>query len=120
MDKNETPAGVGSNDLLGRLLPCPLCGADKGYTLGEGSTYRWWSVQCGACGQEVAEARATYPAETTPRTARADAAWNESGSHANGLRAKVAELEAAEKECMRLQGLLAAAYADILRAAQKA
>lgn len=54
------------------------------------------------------------------------------------LRARIAELEAseegakvafghvvekkqaAEKECMRLQGLLAAAYADIRRAAQRA
>ena len=86
MDKNETPAGVGSNDQLGRLLPCPLCGEDKGYNLCEGSTHRWWSVQCGACGQEVTEARATYPAETAPRTAMADVEWNRAGAHANGLR----------------------------------
>ena len=87
MDKIDTPAGVGSNDQLGRLLPCPLCGDDKGYNLCEGSTFRWWSVQCGACGQEVTEARATYPAETTPRTARADAAWNDAGAYASRLRA---------------------------------
>lgn len=74
------------------LVPCPLCGVDSGYLLDEGSTYRYWSVQCANCRQEVAEARATHPAETTPRTASADAAWQEAGAHAAGLRAEIERL----------------------------
>ena len=77
------------------LVACALCGEDNGYTLDEGSTWRWWSVKCAACGQEVAEARATYPAETDPRTDRADAAWQEAGAHAAGLRAEIVQLRAA-------------------------
>ena len=72
-----------------KLVLCPLCGENKGYTLAEGSTYRWWSVQCAGCGQEVTEARADYPAETTPRTTRADDGWNEAGAYAQGLRIEI-------------------------------
>jgi len=93
---HETPPpfGLASTDGLG-LVPCALCGEDKGYTLDEGSTYRWWSVKCAACGQEVAEARSNYPAETTPRTTRADDAWNDAGAHAAGLRDEIAHMRAA-------------------------
>ena len=86
MPQNDQPLPVLSSDELGPLVPCPLCGADKGYNLDEGSTYRWWSVCCAECGQEVSEARAKYPAETTPRVGTADHAWNEAGRHANQLR----------------------------------
>ena len=27
------------------LLPCPMCGSDKGYTLGTGPTHRWWNAE---------------------------------------------------------------------------
>ena len=70
---------------VAELVACPLCGALDGYALGKGSTYRWWAVCCTGCGQEVSEARANYPAEKTPRTARADAAWNEAGQRSHDL-----------------------------------
>ena len=84
--KPAPPLGLGSSEGLGPLVPCPLCGANKGYSLAEGSTYRWWSLLCADCGQETAEARANYPAETTLRTLRADAEWNAAGKHAQELR----------------------------------
>lgn len=37
-EKNNT-------DIVERLPPCPLCGGEKGYSLHEGATYRWWDVQ---------------------------------------------------------------------------
>jgi hypothetical protein len=76
------------------LVPCPLCGEDKGYKLHEGCTYKWISVQCGACGQEVAESRATYPINTGTDMVNAHIAWNAAGAHAAGLRVKIAALEA--------------------------
>jgi hypothetical protein len=75
------------------LVPCPLCGAESGYVLSDGNPC-WWSVQCAACGQETCEARATYPAETTPPTAAADLAWNAAGQHTNRLRMGIHHLEA--------------------------
>ena len=88
MNTTETgqPLAVLSSEGLGSLVPCPLCGADKGYKLCAGSTYRWWAVCCAECGQEVSEARAKYPAATKPRVETADRAWNEAGRHANQLR----------------------------------
>ena len=65
------------------LVACPLCGADKGYQLCEGSTSRWYSICCVACGQEVVECRiAADPA----------AAWNKAGAYADGLRAEIERL----------------------------
>lgn len=93
------------------LVPCPLCGGDKGYKLDEGSTHRWWSVKCADCGQEVAEARAEYPAETTPRTKRADEMWNEAGKHAQGLRDQIAR-QASELADLRMK--LDTAYAVVI------
>lgn len=71
---------------MSELLPCPLCGDSKGYTLRERSTHRWWVVECAACGRPVDEARAMYPRETTPRTDAADIVWNEAAKHADALR----------------------------------
>lgn len=81
-----------------KLVACPLCGADEGYRLDEGSTYRWWSVHCAGCGQEVSEARATYPAETASRTSAADEAWNAAGAYAQSLRDRIAALEAQQAQ----------------------
>jgi hypothetical protein len=76
------------------LVPCPLCGENKGYKLHEGCTYKWVSVQCGACGQEVAESRASYPINIGIDMVNAHIAWNAAGAHANGLRVKIAALKA--------------------------
>jgi hypothetical protein len=98
MNKPASPANVASNEGLGvavHLVRCPLCGANDGYTLDEGSTFRWWSVCCTDCGQEVSEARASLvPTPLTPpaRTALADAAWNAAGAYAERLRAALTEL----------------------------
>ena len=39
------------------LLPCPMCGSDKGYNLDLGSTYRWWNVECNGCGRVLDQCR---------------------------------------------------------------
>lgn len=79
------------------LVPCPLCGADKGYTLSGGSTYRWWRVTCADCGREVDECRSddrTRLGEILPdRCESADEVWNEAGAYADRLRADVAKLQ---------------------------
>lgn len=67
------------------LLPCPMCGKSEGYTLRDGSTHRWWMVECAACGRPVDEARAMYPREMTPRTDAADIVWNEAARYAERL-----------------------------------
>ena len=56
MTTEATPREVGCNEGLGPLVPCPLCGADKGYTLTDGSTYRWWVVSCAGCGHDLGAA----------------------------------------------------------------
>ena len=85
------------------LVRCPLCGANGGYTLEEGSTFRWWSVRCAGCGQEVSEARAALePTPLTPpeRTAPADAAWNAAGAYANEMRQEIRYLrQYGNKDC---------------------
>lgn len=71
------------------LVHCPLCGADKGYTLADGSSYRWLSVRCDACGQEVSECPNVGTPWNAPKPARntaADAAWNEAGAYADRMR----------------------------------
>lgn len=81
----------------GLLVPCPLCGEDKGYTLHEGSTYRWWWVRCAACGSDLAECssdRRTVMGQPLPeRWPSADTAWNEQGRHAHQLRAALDEAD---------------------------
>ena len=72
------------------LVPCPLCGGASGYTLKNGSTYRWHYAYCASCGEVVAECCAgelRFEEEPpTTRTAEADTAWNEAGAYAEGLR----------------------------------
>ena len=76
------------------LVRCPLCGADKGYTIGTGDTYRWWTVCCGACGRQVDECRSdgntSLDAAKPLRWPAADDVWNEAGSHCHAIR-KLAE-----------------------------
>lgn len=72
------------------LVRCPLCGADQGYHLADGETYRWWRVQCASCGGEVSECRSNretrLDAAKPERWAPADEAWNDAGAHAQKLR----------------------------------
>ena len=88
-----------STDTLPPLVPCPLCGESNGYTLRDGSDYRWWHVSCLHCGTDVGECRSDR--STTmglPKPARwpaADHAWNEVGRYANDLRRALIELAAA-------------------------
>ena len=98
-EQNSVAVGLPLELRVGRLVRCPLCGADKGYTLDEGSTFRWWSVCCADCGQEVSEARAALgPTPLTPpaRTAACDAEWNSAGAHAEKLRAAIQRMAACE------------------------
>lgn len=76
------------------LVPCPLCGGEKGYALREGSTYRWWYVSCAACGDELGECHADRTHGDGPLPTRwehADDHWNAIGAHAQSLRAQLAE-----------------------------
>ena len=99
-DEQPTPADEGPVERTVRpLVRCGLCGADKGYTLDEGSTFRWWSVRCADCGQEVSEARAASgPAPLFPptRTTPADEEWNRAGAYADRLRAAIERMAACE------------------------
>jgi hypothetical protein len=90
--KNEPnlPAVAGPLDRQVRPLAlCALCGADKGYTLGVGDTYRWWVVCCGACGRQVDECRSdgnTSLSAAKPLSwPAADEVWNDAGAHAEKL-----------------------------------
>ena len=79
--------------LPANLARCPLCGEDKGYTLGTADTYRWWTVCCGACGRQVDECRSD--GSTSMNAAKplswpaADEVWNAAGALSETLRAKV-------------------------------
>jgi hypothetical protein len=85
-----------------------MCGADKGYTLVEGSTFRWWRVACADCGRDVDECRSdnrTLLGGILPdRCDSADEAWNEAGAYAQKLRDALAPLANAhspiERECL--------------------
>lgn len=70
---------------VAELVACPLCGSLDGYVLYEGSTSIRRQVCCAKCRQEVSEVRADRPDKKTPRTARADVAWNEAGQHSHNL-----------------------------------
>jgi hypothetical protein len=96
-----TPAPVPlarkSNEGLGPLVPCPFCGASKGYTLRDGDTYRWWLVMCAGCGAGVAECRSDSSTKLdAPKPVRwqaADDEWNEAGKHAQQLRTALQEAD---------------------------
>lgn len=103
------PLALRLNDQLGpRLVACPMCGADKGYTLSEGSTFRWWRVTCSDCGRDVDECRSdgrTRLGGILPdRCESADHAWNEAGAYAQKLRDALLPLANAhspvERECL--------------------
>ena len=65
--------------------PCPLCGESKGYDeAGGGSLY------CSACCRRVATNTAVSPRFRADN----DTAWNATAAHAQGLRERIAELEA--------------------------
>lgn len=81
------------------LLPCCKCGKSEGYELSEGSTYRWWAMSCKACGEEFGEVRADRAVnlrnEPIPKHWQyADEEWNDANKHAQGLRDRIAALEA--------------------------
>ena len=99
MDGTGTPEKVSSNAGLGPLVPCPLCGSDKGYTLSEGSTSSWFSVRCRGCGKQVSEAQCmtTWSVHVLGRTPEADDAWNAAGAHAQKLRIGFERYEAARR-----------------------
>ena len=95
------------------LVRCPLCGEDKGYTLGTADTYRWWTVCCGACGRQVDECRSN--SNTSINAAKplswpaADEVWNQAGALAEALRAKV---QAQALQILALTGEVAELAAD--------
>lgn len=88
--------GTNTPALPTELVRCPLCGEDKGYTLGTADTYRWWTVCCGACGRQVDECRSdgnTSMAAAKPLSwPAADEVWNHAGALAETLRVTVAAL----------------------------
>lgn len=97
----------GNPGTLPPLLPCPMCGSDKGYTLGTGPTYRWWNMNCNGCGRIVDECasdrRHHFDSKLPDRWPAADEAWNEAGAYAAA--AVAMEREKWESLC-RAQGFL--------------
>ena len=89
------------------LVPCPLCGAQDGYSLAEGDTYRWWEVWCAVCGNSVAECtsdrKITAGSALPGQWPAADRAWNRAGKYAYTLRIRA---EAAEAELARLNAVI--------------
>lgn len=83
------------------LSPCALCGEENGFSLEEGSTYRWYKLCCASCGQAVDEIIIL---------ADPIAAWNKSGAHAEGLRSEIARLNAMVAEMHDTQSALADTY----------
>jgi hypothetical protein len=79
------------NDIIedAKLLPCPMCGSDKGYSLSEGSTYRWWNVICNGCGRTIDECasdrRMTANTELPKHWEDADETWNDAAEYAHKL-----------------------------------
>lgn len=92
------------------LVPCPLCGGASGYTLKNGSTYRWHYAYCASCGEVVAECCAgelRFEEEPpTTRTAEADTAWNEAGAYAEGLRVELDKLRAGAETFRQFESLV--------------
>lgn len=91
-----------STGALGPLLRCPMCGGSQGYSLSEGSTYRWWDVACMDCGRCIGECssdrRTKLGGELPERWPSADEAWNEAAAYAEGLRAYASAEVARERE----------------------
>lgn len=97
MNDDATPGNVPLSDQLGPLVECPFCGRREGYKLAEGDTYRWWLVQCAACGAGVSEChsdRRTQAGTELPETwMAAHEAWNEAGKYAHELRCALYEVD---------------------------
>jgi hypothetical protein len=94
----SSPPGIVRVDRPVRLVACPLCGGDRGYTLRNGSTYRWWIVSCAACGECVggecaADRRKAYDAPLPERWKYADEHWNDVGAYAERLRAALVRVK---------------------------
>jgi hypothetical protein len=100
---DESVGGPVDRD-VGRLLPCPFCGAEQGYKLRNGSTYRWWIVACASCGDEIGECRSRgnrqAPADID-RDEVADEHWNRLAARADRLRAEVEALRALLNEAAK-------------------
>lgn len=109
-------------ELAKELLPCPICGGEEGYYLSEGSTYRWWVLNCAECGTVIDECasdrRMIMGGELPKRWLDADDAWNANAAHANTLRLevikqseKIAQLELANKT---MRDLIATLYPGLV------
>lgn len=105
-----------SNNGLGLLAPCGMCGGADGYSLREGATYRWWNVQCNHCGRIVDECasdrRTQLGTELPERWPTADEAWNNAGAHAEALRkalrrVKLEAVSLADAQVIALEALKA-------------
>lgn len=84
-----------ANQETAALLPCPMCGSDKGYNLDLGSTYRWWNVECNGCGRVLdqcrSDRRSVFDTKLPKRWPAADKVWNEAAAHAyNAVTASIA------------------------------
>ena len=75
------------------LVPCPLCGAEKGYDLRHQHETGWLSVACAVCRQGITQVSEYIEFST-------DAAWNDAGKYAQGLRDEIAKLRAWLKWCL--------------------
>ena len=79
-----------------KLVPCPLCGADNGYSIDFGADANRRALLCWHCGVEVTQVN-TEATDADTRIA-ADAAWNTSGAHAQGPRDEISVLKRAAQE----------------------
>jgi hypothetical protein len=87
--KKQSLGGSELNGGLEPLVPCPMCGGKAGYYLSEGSTYRWWNVDCLDCARTIDECssdrRMTVGSALPARWDSADYVWNDAGDYANKL-----------------------------------
>jgi hypothetical protein len=99
-EHTQPPEGRPLDRGVRRLVRCPLCGAEKGYVLGEGTTFRWWLVWCANCGREVGECRTHGSLQadgTMPETCpAADVVWDKAGAYAECLRMAIQRMAACE------------------------
>ena len=85
------------------LLPCPLCGKNEGYCLTEGSTYRWWLVNCNGCGRIIDECTSDRRIKIATKLPKkwddADEVWNSAGEYAESLRAQLSAMQPTSCQC---------------------
>ena len=79
------------------LVPCPLCGAQDGYSIGDIDYPSLHPIDCKSCHRPLEFfAYQKIPGVEIPAgLPDADAAWNAAGKHAQGLRDEIARLRAA-------------------------